>query len=103
MPFHSARSMGLMPLFTASRYSVSPRRTTIVAPGLGVDVLDAPPLPVVRTTLLLQAAKVNARAAHRAIVRMRSGLVIVGVVLPVRRSGRRLASSRKPLEQFLRH
>src|SRR5690606_7922485 len=92
-----------MPLFTASRYSVSPRRTTPVAPGLGVETAGGPPVPGARTTLLLQAARASARIASRARVEVRGRLVIVRVVLPVRRSGRRPASSRKALEQFLRH
>src|SRR5690606_29496038 len=101
MPFHSARSIGLMPLFTASRYSVSPRLTTTLTPGLAAEPEDAP-APGARTTLLLQAASASASIASRATVVMRVCLVILRLVLAVRRSGRRRASSRKPLEQFLR-
>src|SRR5690606_5616514 len=101
MPFHSARSIGLMPLFTARRYRLSPRLTTTLAPGLGVEVLGA---PAVRTTLLLQAAsRSRPSSASRAVAVVRDRVVIFPLVL---RSGGTVAarpSSRKALEQFLRN
>src|SRR5690606_11030847 len=97
-------AIGLMPLLTASRYSVSPRLTTMLAPGLGVDTLGALALPGVRTTVLLQAASRNRHnSASTAAAGIRDRVVIFPLVL---RSGGTVAawpSSRKALEQFLRN
>ena len=61
MLFHNARSIGLMPLFTAMRYIVSPRCTRTVAPGLPVElaarVLEE---DVSFTTVLLHATSEQA-------------------------------------------
>src|SRR5690606_24822736 len=92
-----------MPLFTASLYRVSPRLTTTLAPGLGVDTLGAAALPGVRTTVLLQAPSRNRHnSAGRTAAGIRDRVVIFRMVL---RSGGTVAarpSSRKALEQFLR-
>src|SRR5690606_24035170 len=92
-----------MPLFTASRYNVSPRLTTTLAPGLGVETRGAPALPGVRTTVLLQAPSRNRHnSAAEAAAGVRDRVVIFPLVL---RSGGTVAarpSSRKALEQFLR-
>ena len=75
--FHSARSIGLMPLLTASRYSVSPRCTTMLAPGFGVDALGADVVPGVRTTVLLHAASTtSASIATTAATGVRIRVVI---------------------------
>src|SRR5690606_28121600 len=59
MLFHAARSSVLMPLLVAIRYRLSPRRTTVVAPYLGVE----PPVAGMRVTVLLAQAASTASAS----------------------------------------
>src|SRR5690606_13812473 len=69
MLFHAARSSVLMPLLVAIRYRLSPRRTTVVAPYVGVE----PPVAGMRVTVMLAQAASTASASVAETVRARCG------------------------------